>query len=115
MLENLKRRANKNGVKNIVTTQGDAQALPYSDQMFDAEIMIETLGEISDHAAALSELRRVLKPGGRLVVGEAIIDPDYISLSALEEKVRDAGFVLERTTGPRFSYFARFRPVAMAT
>jgi SAM-dependent methyltransferase len=115
MLDDLKRRAVKAGITNIVAIQGDAQALPYPRPTFDAAYMIGTLGEIPDAAAALRELRRVLKPTGRLVIGELLIDPDYVSLPALEEKARDAGLVLERTTGPRFSYFALFRPTALAT
>ena len=115
MLDDLKRRAVKAGITNIVTTQGDAQALPYPSHTFDAAYMIGTLGEIPDEAAALRELRRVLKSEGRLVIGEVFLDPDYISLSALEEKARNAGLVLERTGGPRFSYFVLFRPIATAT
>lgn len=112
MLDDLKQRAMKHGITNIIATHGDAQKLPYPDQTFDAGCMITTLGEIPNSAAALSELRRVLKPRGRLVIAEVIFDPDYISLSALEQKVKDAGFVLERMTGSRFSYFALFHQMA---
>lgn len=115
MLDDLKRRAVKAGITNIVVTQGNAQALPYPRHTFDAAYMIGALGEIPDPAAALRELRRALKPKGRLVIGEVIIDPDFVSLPALEEKARDAGLVLERTTGSRFSYFALIRPITMAT
>jgi ubiquinone/menaquinone biosynthesis C-methylase UbiE len=77
--------------------------------------MIGTLGEIPDVAAALRELRRVLRTGGRLVIGEAFIDPDYVSLPVLEEKAKAAGLSLERASGPRLSYFALFRPVGVDT
>lgn len=112
MLEDLKQRAVKHGVTNIIATHGDAQKLPYPDHTFDAAYMITTLGEIPDQALALSEVRRVLKPRGRLVIAEIIIDPDYISLPALEKKVKDAGFVLERMSGSRVSYFALFHQMA---
>jgi ubiquinone/menaquinone biosynthesis C-methylase UbiE len=69
MLENLQRRAVKAGITNIVATQGDAQALPYPRHRFDVAYVIGTLGEIPDTAAALRELRRVLEPTGRLVIG----------------------------------------------
>jgi ubiquinone/menaquinone biosynthesis C-methylase UbiE len=67
------------------------------------------LGEISDPEAALGELRRVLKPAGRLVVGEVFVDPDFIRLAWLVERARAAGLLLERRTGNPVSYYARFR------
>ena len=109
MLDDLKQRAEKQGIQNIIATQGDAQALPFPDRTFDAAYMVTALGEIPGRAAALGEVRRVLQPAGRLVIAEAMVDPDYISLSALEEEVKNAGLVLERTSGSTFSYFALFR------
>ena len=55
-------------------------------------------------------LRRVLKPGGRLLVGELAIDPEFIPRQALRTMARDAGLVLERTAGPPFGYWAVLRP-----
>ena len=49
------------------------------------------LGEIPDPEAALGELRRVLKPAGRLVVGEIFIDPDFPRLAWLVRRARAAG------------------------
>lgn len=109
MLDHLNRRAEKAGVTNIVTTRGDAQALPFPDDSFDAAYMIGTLGEIPDGAA---ELRRVLQPAGRLVIGEVFIDPDFVPLPALKEKAASAGFVFERGSGPKLSYFALLRPTS---
>lgn len=109
MLDDLARRAAKLNIGNIAPKHGDAQQLPYPDRIFDAAYMIGVLGEIPDAVAALSELRRVLKPGGRLVVSELIIDPDFVSLSALQEKAGNAGFVLQRCVGPSWAYSAMFR------
>ena len=109
MLGALKKRARKLRVTNIEATQGNAETLPYPDGFFDAAYMIDTLGEIPDGAAALRELARVLKPTGRLVIGEIMIDPDFIPLTALKGKARPAGFVFERMTGSRIAYFALFR------
>ncbi len=110
MLDELVRRAAKSGVTNIVAKQGDARRLPYPERAFDAAYLIGVLGEIPGMPLALGELRRVLKPDGRLVVSELLIDPDYISLPALQEKTRDAGFVFERSAGPGYAYSAVFRP-----
>jgi SAM-dependent methyltransferase len=47
---------------------GDLEALPYVDHTFDAIIAADTLAYAADPIAALSELRRVCAPGGRIVV-----------------------------------------------
>ena len=80
MLDHTMRRAHALGISNIVPTPGDAQALPYPDGYFDAAYLVATLGEVPDKGRALSELRRVLERGGRLVVGEVLLDPHRVSL-----------------------------------
>jgi len=109
MLDSLNRRAAKAGITLIVIRRGDAQRLPYPDRTFDAAYLIGVLGEIPDGAAALAELRRVLRPAGRLVIGEVLIDPDYISLTTLREKAEGAGLIFEQKAGPMMAYFAVFR------
>ena len=49
---------------------GDGLQLPYADGSFDAVTISFGLRNVSDTVAALAELRRVTKPGGRLVVCE---------------------------------------------
>jgi precorrin-6B methylase 2 len=110
MLDHLMRRAARRGLTNIVPRQGDAQRLPYPDAVFDAAYLISVLGEIPDVPAALREL----KPGARLLIGEVLIDPDFISLPVLRESARAAGFVFERQSGSRFAYRAVFRPARLA-
>jgi ubiquinone/menaquinone biosynthesis C-methylase UbiE len=112
MLNDLVRRAARAGLANILACQGDAQRLPYRDSTFDAAYLVSVLGEIPDAPLALRELRRVLKPAGRLVIGEILVDPDFVSLPALRRLATDAGLVLERRFGPRFAYGAVLRPVA---
>jgi SAM-dependent methyltransferase len=73
----------------------DAQAIPFPGEGFDAVIANHMLYHVPDRAQALSEIERVLKPGGRLVastVGEAHLrglqalvsrfDPDEASESS---------------------------------
>ncbi len=48
----------------------DALQLPYADASFDAVTISFGLRNVEDTGAALSEMRRVTKPGGRLVVCE---------------------------------------------
>jgi ubiquinone/menaquinone biosynthesis C-methylase UbiE len=74
------------------------------------------LGEIPDQDAALRELARVVKPGGRVVVGEASLDPHYVKFGSLKERAERAGLEFDRRAGGGVAYFARFRvPRASAT
>jgi len=49
---------------------GDALRLPFRDEAFDAVTISFGLRNVADPAAALAEMRRVTRPGGRLVVCE---------------------------------------------
>ena len=109
MLDELMRRAAKLGVANVVATQGDARDLPFPVASFDAAFLVATLGEIPDRDQALHELRRVLKPAGRLVVGEGQPDPHMLTLDDLRSRAEVAGFVFDGHEGTPFGYFARFR------
>lgn len=48
----------------------DACKLPYQDQVFDSVFSFGGLGEFPDIRAALNEMVRVCKPGGKVVVGD---------------------------------------------
>jgi len=54
----------------------DGQSLPFADDSFDAALSTWTLCTIPDVAAAMGELRRVLKPGGTLHFLEHGLAPD---------------------------------------
>jgi ubiquinone/menaquinone biosynthesis C-methylase UbiE len=108
MLDHTSRRAAERGLANVGVTQGDAQSLPFEDSSFDAALLVATLGEIPDQEAALREVARVLRPGGRLVVGELAGDPHFVTPAALRRRTEAAGLRLERRDGPPFGYFARF-------
>jgi ubiquinone/menaquinone biosynthesis C-methylase UbiE len=110
MLDHTLRRAAERGLANVTATRGDAQALPYDDDSVDAVVLTTVLGEIPDQRAALREISRVLRPGGRLIVGELLGDPHYVSPGALRERAEASGLRFEHRNGPRFGYFARLAP-----
>lgn len=56
--------------------QADATQLPFPDQVFDAAISTQVLEYVRDVDAALAEIHRVLRPGGRVV----IVDTDWGSI-----------------------------------
>jgi ubiquinone/menaquinone biosynthesis C-methylase UbiE len=109
-LDHVGRRAAERGLANVVPTQGDATALPYEDGSIDAVVLTAVLGEIPDTAAALREIHRVLKPGGRLIVGELFGDPHFTTLASLKRQAAGAGLSFETHSGNRLAYFARLTP-----
>jgi ubiquinone/menaquinone biosynthesis C-methylase UbiE len=108
MLDHTMRRVGERGVTNVVPCRGDARALVYEDASFDAAYLVTVLGEIPDQDTALRELARVLKPGGRLVVGELFGDPHWVSPSRLRAGAEAAGLTFEQRSGTSLGYFARF-------
>ncbi len=65
MLERARRKA-----PGIEWIEGDALALPFDPASFDAATIAFGLRNVPDYDACLRELRRVLRPGGRLAVLE---------------------------------------------
>jgi ubiquinone/menaquinone biosynthesis C-methylase UbiE len=107
MIDHVMRAANRRGITNVRPALGDAQSLPYSDSSFDAVVLITVLGEIPDQDRALAEVKRVLKPGGRLIVGEMFVDPHIVTSGQLRERGERAGLSFVRRAGSPLAFFAR--------
>jgi SAM-dependent methyltransferase len=108
MLDHTMSAAGERGLANVTPVQSDATAMPYEDATYDAAFLVTVLGEIPDQDAAIRELARVLKPGGRLVVGELLGDPHYVRLAPMRLRASGAGLTYERRVGNALGYFARF-------
>jgi len=91
MLDLARERAAHLG-RQVTLRQGDAQALPFGDASFDTAVCTLGLCAIPDPQAALDEMLRVLRPGGRLVL------LDHVAGSAWP--VRAGQWLLERVTVP---------------
>lgn len=57
----------------VTVTDGIAEALPAPDNAFDAAVAAVVLCSVADQHAALAEIRRVLRPGGRLRFFEHVV------------------------------------------
>lgn len=112
-LDHVMRVAAERGLANLVPTRGDATDLPFADDSIDGVVLTAVLGEIPDRAAVLREIRRVLKPGGRLIVGELFGDPHFTTCASLERLAAEAGLAVVERSGPRFGYFARLASPAL--
>jgi len=67
MLTIARRRAATLG-REVDFQQGDAQALPFPDAAFDTVVCTFSLCSIPDDRKAVAEMKRVLRPGGRLLL-----------------------------------------------
>lgn len=81
-----------------------AYNLPLADDSVDTVVMIATLAEIPDKQKALAEVRRVLKPMGRLAVSEELPDPAYAPAFLASQWIEDAGFQFGGKSGTFFCY-----------
>jgi ubiquinone/menaquinone biosynthesis C-methylase UbiE len=114
MLDHTLGRAAEEGIDNIEAVRGDAREMPYPDDSFDGAFLVTVLGEIPDQVAALRELRRVVKPGGAIVVGELFGDPHMVTHGALRDRAAEAGLEVERALGGWLWHFTRLRPAHAA-
>jgi SAM-dependent methyltransferase len=76
--------------RNVELREGDAGSLPVEHGRFDAAICVQVLEYLPDATAALAEIRRALRPGGRAVVW----DVDWATLSVNSRDEARSGRVL---------------------
>jgi len=69
MLAAARRRADAHHV-SVALCRADAEALPFPDAVFDVVLAVTVLCLVSDAPAAVRGMARLLRPGGRLVIGE---------------------------------------------
>jgi arsenite methyltransferase len=73
MLEKARQAAKEVGLRNVEFRAGYAEALPVEDGWADVVISNGVLNLMPDKSAALGEMSRVLKPGGRLQIGDILV------------------------------------------
>lgn len=110
MLNHTLEQARQRGLSNLRPTLSDGGGLPFGDNSFDGVYLSEVIGEIPDQDAAFREFKRVLRPGGRLVVGESLLSADvhFIPFGSVSRRAHQAGLRFDRRLGSALGYFARF-------
>ena len=73
MLDKARKSAKEADVQNIEFQQGLAESLPVADNWADVVISNGVLNLFPDKLAGLQEMARVLKPGGRLQIGDILV------------------------------------------
>lgn len=87
---------------------GDLAAIPYDNGRFDAATACNVLQYADDHGAALAEIIRVVRPGGKIAIGHWGDPP----IGPLDETLHNAGLdVLERGEHTLFRYAVATRPI----
>lgn len=76
MVELARREARAAGLKNAEFSLGDATALPFDDASFHGAVTRFSLHHIPVPGRCVAEMARVVRPGGWVVLGDHVTDPD---------------------------------------
>src|SRR5467141_3728736 len=124
MIAKARRNIERIGAKNIEILAGDATEIPLPDSSVDVVTSNGVLNLVPDKVAAFAEIRRVLKPGGRLQLADIVVQEDVGTVCGLNpqlwadciggaaveseylEMIKSAGFSDVRVL-KRLDYFAK--------
>lgn len=79
MIAMLRERVSREGLRNVTCEQADLYALPYDAGAFDTVVAANVLHVVPDLTGAVAAMKRVLKPGGLLVVPTFVHDETLLS------------------------------------
>jgi ubiquinone/menaquinone biosynthesis C-methylase UbiE len=118
MLKKAAQRCSEAGLANVTFREGNAAELPFADATFDAVVTRLSVHHFDQPKRVMSEISRVLRPGGRFVIADVISsevadeaelqnaieilrDPSHVRMlpaSELTSLVAEAGFAIESQT-----------------
>lgn len=93
MIEQAKERQASKAINNISWQVGDVLPLPFADMQFSIVLTRYTLHHFLNPAAVLSEMMRVCKPGGKIMIADVIQPPEKADAYDRLEKLRDPSHV----------------------
>lgn len=76
MLEEAKKIAGSEGVSNVTLVRGDVEKLPFEDSCFDIVTCRRAAHHFNDKSKFLSEVQRVLRPGGLFALSDMVSPAD---------------------------------------
>ena len=109
MVARLAAKLRRQSVESVHVQAADPRDLPFANETFDMAYLVTVLGAIADRGRALRELRRVLKPNGRLAIIESVADPDYMVMIEVVGWAQAVGFELVEQKGSGLLYTLVFR------
>jgi ubiquinone/menaquinone biosynthesis C-methylase UbiE len=89
MLEQARKTQAEQGLQNLSWHQGDVTALPFPDEHFSIVTSRFAFHHLEQPLAALKEMQRVCKPGGKVVVADMSPAPEKADALNAEERLRD--------------------------
>jgi SAM-dependent methyltransferase len=95
MLERAREVAREQGIANVEWRSGDVLPLPFADDSFSIVVSRFAFHHFESPRAVLAEMRRVCRPGGRVVVVDLLASPDPVKARAFHdmEILRDPSHV----------------------
>jgi ubiquinone/menaquinone biosynthesis C-methylase UbiE len=93
MLEQARKLQREQGLTNVTWQEGDVTALPYPVAHFSIVSARFVFHHLEDPLAALKEMKRVSKPGGRVLVADMAPLPEKAAALNAEEVLRDPSHV----------------------
>jgi ubiquinone/menaquinone biosynthesis C-methylase UbiE len=99
MLDQARKLAASQVLANVSWQQGDVGALPFGDAAFDIVSCRFAFHHFEEPKQAFAEMVRVCRPGGRIVLCDAVVSDDPVRASAFNamERLRDPSTVEFRT------------------
>jgi ubiquinone/menaquinone biosynthesis C-methylase UbiE len=91
---------------NINSVCSKSEELPFENKSFDRIIMVDALHHVNDFNTTASELWRIVKPGGRIVIEEPDIQTFPVKIMAIIEKLAlmRSHFISAQIIRDSFSY-----------